>query len=308
MKSKKTEGIIFNIQRYSLHDGPGVRTVVFFKGCGLRCKWCSNPESQEHTRELYISTLQCIGCGKCVISCPCEALSISEGNIVLNRILCNQCGFCATQCPSGAIQFYGKEQNAEEIFKIVLRDKVFYRNSGGGITLSGGEPTLQPILAYELLSMCKEEGINTAIETCGFTSWENIEVLLPLLDYIYYDVKHVIPEKHLAGTGSDCTLILSNLKKLASVRKSGLVIRVPIIPGFNDDKRSINAIAEWIDGNLTGISVEIMAYHRYGEKKYELLGRKYQMKEGSKLKEGVIESIVSAFKSKNIRCSILAEN
>jgi len=307
VQSKKTEGIIFNIQRYSLHDGPGLRTVIFFKGCQLRCKWCSNPESHEFKRELYVSTLQCIGCGQCIKVCPQKALSKVDGCIVIDRALCKSCDLCTELCPSGAIQFYGKAQTAYEVFKTVLRDATFYRNSNGGVTLSGGEPTLQPDFAYEILSMCKEEGINTAIETCGFTRWENLEKLLPLLDYVYYDVKHVISAKHVAGTGSDCSIILANLKKLISV-KHDVVIRIPVIPSFNDDKHSIDAIIDWIDTNLSGISVEIMAYHRYGEGKYELLGREYQMKNVNNLSTEVMENIVSTFKSKSIDCRLLSEN
>lgn len=307
--SKKVKGIVFNIQRFSLHDGPGLRTVVFLKGCNLRCKWCSNPESQEFMPELYVSTLQCIGCNKCIDVCPNNALSKSkiDVQVLIDRTLCSGCGSCTEQCPSGAIQFYGKIQTADEIFKIVLRDSAFYRNSDGGITLSGGEPTLQSDFACEILSLCKEEGINTAIETCGFTSWANLEKLLPLLDYIYYDVKHVISSKHLAGTGSDCSVILSNLKRLVSL-KQNIVIRIPIIPDFNDDQESIDAIVTWIDANLSGVSVEIMGYHRYGEGKYKLLDREYQMKNCNKLTPNIMKTIVSTFKSKNINCRILAEN
>lgn len=305
MSCKPSVGTIFDIQRYSLHDGPGLRTTVFFKGCPLNCKWCSNPESQKPNIEYYILSLNCIGCGSCISICPRGAMSLgTDGYAKIDREVCTSCGQCADVCPSNAIKVYGQTTSILEVLEIIKRDIPFYRSSGGGITLSGGEPTLQHIFAKELLSNCRLYGISTAIETCGFTALENIKNLVPFLDYIYFDVKHVISYKHYEGTGVDCERILYNLKALSLLHEN-ITIRIPIVPTFNGDKESTNTIADWISKNVPNISVELMAYHNFGENKYEILGREYQMK-GTKAPSSEDMSVISEiFKDKGIQSTII---
>lgn len=298
-------GNLFNIQRFSLHDGPGLRTVLFFKGCGLRCKWCSNPESQSSLKELYISALQCIGCGTCVRACPHGTVHLSNGGVSIDRATCMSCGVCVHECPSGAIQFYGREYTAKEVLEFVLKDAAFYQSSGGGVTLSGGDALMQPDFAFAVLSLCKEYGINTAIETCGFAPWEYLERLSGILDVIYFDVKHVVSKSHLKGTGVGCEEILANLKKLV-VTHNNVVVRIPVIPGFNDDEQSKNSIITWIAQNLPQrVHVELMAYHNYGARKYEFLNREYLMKNAAPPQTSAMELFRTAFADKGIDCNII---
>ena len=288
---------LFNIQRYSLFDGPGIRTVFFFKGCPLSCQWCSNPESQKKAPEVAFEERNCVGCGGCTISCP-EA-AILSGKI--DRARCNHCMICVKKCPTGALICYGKEYTVAELVKIASKDIAFYRRSEGGVTLSGGEPLLNWEFACSLLKACKEEGLNTAVETCGAVSWENISCVMEFLDTIYFDIKHIDDEKHLCKTGGRVNMILSNIKMLTS-KRSGIVIRFPLIPGFNSTLEEITAIAKWIADNAPGVPVEIMGYHRYGEKKYAALGRDYLMKGIQPPSNETVLSAVSVFQSFGIDC------
>lgn len=302
MSSKEKEVVIFDIQRYSLHDGLGLRTVVFFKGCPLRCMWCSNPESQESKKEVFVSELNCIGCGTCVEVCPKGALSLDASKVpTLDRAKCDLCGDCVRACPSAALRFFGEVYDLEGVMKVIRRDVPFYRCSGGGVTISGGEPLQQWQFAKALLEACNLEGIDTAMETCGFAPWKNLEVLLPLLGQVFYDIKHVNRERHLVGTGQDCTMILENLKKLVTIHPN-VVIRVPVIPGFNADREDMDRITEWISVNAGNIPVELMAYHRYGEKKYDSLGRPYPLKGFPLVSQEEMDDLKALFEEKGISC------
>lgn len=294
--------MIFDIQRYSLHDGSGLRTVVFFKGCPLRCMWCSNPESQGRGREIFISDMNCIKCSSCVRRCPREALSFNEfQTLELDRSKCDLCGECISACPSGAVRYYGEKYDLEGVLNVIRRDVPFYRCSGGGVTISGGEPLQQWEFAKALLEACREEGIDTAMETCGFGPWEDLKELAPLLEQIFYDLKHVDRERHVIGTGQDCLLILDNLKKLVSIHDN-VVIRIPVIPGFNGDTGNIGKIVDWIHSNARGVPVELMAYHRYGEKKYESLGREYPLRGVPSLSRAEMDYLTDMFLDKGIQC------
>ena len=302
MSSSEKAAMIFDIQRYSLHDGSGLRTIVFFKGCPLRCRWCSNPESQRSEKEIFLSELNCIRCGTCVAACPRGALSFEpSGSLALDRTRCDLCGECIEACPSGALRFSGEVYGVEDVMKAVRRDIPFYRCSGGGVTLSGGEPLQQWQFAEALLEACYHEGIDTAMETCGFAAWEHLERLSPLLGQIFYDVKHVDPERHQAGTGQECGIILDNLKKLVTLHPD-VVIRVPVIPGFNADGEDMGRIARWVRDNAGRIPVELMAYHRYGEKKYESLGREYPWKGAPSVSREEMDGFRALFENMGVPC------
>ena len=267
------QGTIFNIQRHSIHDGPGIRTIVFFKGCPLACLWCSNPESQGFEPELFLDPEKCIACGACAEVCPEGAVTKSgEGELLLyRRELCTACGRCAEVCYAGARCVEGRTVSAREVLAEVLRDAAFFSRSGGGITLSGGEPLAQPRFAAELLRLSREEGLHTAVETAGHVPWENFETVLELVDLFLYDLKHHDPEKHSSGVGAGNGLIISNLQKLRSLAAQ-VVIRVPVIPGYNDRPEDLLALSD-IALRFGIKELHLLPVHRYGSGKYRLLGK-----------------------------------
>ncbi|MCD8109209.1 MAG: glycyl-radical enzyme activating protein [Clostridiales bacterium] len=267
------QGIIFNIQSYSLHDGPGIRTMVFLKGCPLRCPWCANPESQLIRPEVYLDDSKCIrnaGCTLCDGICRCHALS--GGRLLHGR--CIGCGACLPVCPSRALGIYGQTVETEEVLDRVERESVFFAHGEGGLTLSGGEPFFQSEFALELLRGAKKRRIRTAVETCGYCETEVLREAAGYLDYILYDLKSMDAGKHARVVGVDNSLILNNLEILfgefPNLHKH---VRMPVIPGFNDTDEDIRAIRVFLEGRQN-YTYEQLPYHRFGERKYELLGRK----------------------------------
>ncbi|MEM0245764.1 MAG: glycyl-radical enzyme activating protein [Thermoplasmata archaeon] len=269
------KGLIFNIQGYCIHDGPGIRTTVFFKGCPLRCIWCQNPEGQLFRPEVFLNKSKCTGCGRCILVCQNHAVTIKEGKSNTNRDLCKGCGKCAEVCPNGARSIVGKWLTVEEIFEKVKKDKIFYDSSGGGVTLSGGEPLLQHEFAYNLLKLCKSSGINTAIETSGYVEWPILKKILEYCDLILYDFKHMDPVLHKKHTGVSNELILENAKRICSELSIPMWARVPIIPGYNDSFENLEKIAKFIAELPKGsvIQVNLLPYHKLGEGKLDLLER-----------------------------------
>lgn len=275
LHNRLSEGTTFNIQRFSLNDGPGIRTVIFFKGCPLRCPWCSNPESQSPEPELFYKEACCLHCGNCIDSCPNRLINSSSNGIEVLRGPCDACGKCASSCSSGAMTIIGKSIRADKVLNEVKKDVSCYRKSGGGITLSGGEPLLQPNFAKELLSMCKADGINTAVETCGFVSREAVKLVQKHTDLFLFDIKHLDNHLHRETIGADNVQILNNLDYLCSCG-ANIVIRVPFIPGFNSDEIFFARLYEYAASR--GIKqIDLLPYHIYGENKYSFLGREYSM-------------------------------
>ena len=288
-------GIIFDIQRYSVHDGPGLRTNVFFKGCPLRCGWCANPESQKRQPEIAISETRCINCGQFPTSCP--DVRQNGHQPVPKTEYCER----VNVCPVEGIRWLGEERTAEAIMDEVRRDIPFYGESGG-LTLTGGEPTNQPKLAEALLKMAKAEGISTAIETCGHTLWPTFERLLPYLDTILFDIKHIDPRIHMAYTGVDNVLILSNLRQLAQ-NNAPLQIRVPLIPGFNADVDSLKRIGEFIL-NLNLSRLDLLPYHTYALSKYQALGRDYPWQNHSLLTNTQVNTLAQTLRNLGLAVTI----
>jgi len=264
-------GVISNIQRYSLHDGPGIRTLIFFKGCPLVCKWCSNPETQKKEKEIMFNSNLCIGCGKCVEVCP-EKIKPNE---FLGSKRCRKCGKCVEVCPAGARRIIGRQVTINELFEEVVKDEQFYRSSGGGVTLGGGEPCLQVPFARVLIEKCVQRGIDVAVETSGYCSEDKFIRLIELVNHLFVDIKHMNPKKHKTFTGVTNELILNNIKCAAKIEKVNLTIRVPVIPGFNDTPNELEDIAKFVSALDPKISVELLPFHKFGASKYQALGRAY---------------------------------
>jgi pyruvate formate lyase activating enzyme len=269
--------MVFEIERFALNDGPGIRTVVFFKGCPLRCRWCSNPESQRAEPELFYLPRRCLGCAHCVAACDRGALAY-QGRVVIDRERCDACGRCTQACNSGALSLAGRELAVREIFLEVRRDEAFYRNSGGGVTFSGGEPTAQPQALRALAELCHEAGLHTCIETCGEFPWQTLRETLPVLDLFLFDIKHLDGERHEELAGSGNKRVLENFRRLLDADKP-LIVRFPLLPGINDDERHLEELAAFLADNAPGIRLDILPYHRLGNAKYRGLGREYPLEQ-----------------------------
>jgi glycyl-radical enzyme activating protein len=264
-------GMIFDIQRGSMHDGPGIRTTVFLKGCPLHCIWCHNPESQSRTREISFRPESCAACEECVKTCLEGAHRIVEGIHIFDRSLCKQCGNCVETCLYEALKMAGKEQTVEDVMAVVLRDRPFYEQSGGGLTISGGEPLLQAEFTLELLQVAKVEGLHTCLDTCGWTSKRLYEQVLPSVDLFLFDIKATDRETHRKLTGVSNALILSNLDFLIH-QGAKIRLRCPLIPGVNDSPENLAGIAA-LSRRYPGLEgIDLMAYHNIGNAKYERFG------------------------------------
>jgi pyruvate formate lyase activating enzyme len=264
---------IMEMERFAIHDGPGIRTVVFLQGCPLRCPWCSNPESQEiRTHLLYLAN-HCVGCGKCYYACPTGAITFG-GHPVFDRHACTQCFACAGVCPQNAIKTVGKPVTVTDIMSVVCRDKDYYDNSGGGVTFSGGEPFMQFDGLMELLAGCKKDGIHTAIETCGQVAPDKIEQAFPLVDLFLFDIKQTDKDILKATTGADWEVVLINLRYIAAANPDKIIIRVPVIPGFNSQPEEMERIFHLALEQQVK-TVHLLPYHTLGKTKYEQMGRIY---------------------------------
>lgn len=268
---------ILRIEKASMHDGTGLRNVIFFKGCPLRCIWCSTPESHRHNQEIGIDAHKCTGCGQCIKKCKINALRLDKNIAVVDKDICNACYDCIPECPNQAIKKFGEIVSIEELADELSKDEMFYHHSNGGVTLSGGEPCSQAKSAAKLLKELKSRGINTAIETSLFAPWDDISLILPYLDHMFVDIKHMCKKNHEQLTGVDNDLIINNLMKLGQSHYSvPITIRIPLIPGINDSHENLCYIAELskkLTNNLK--QIELLPYHRLGQGTYKLLNIPY---------------------------------
>lgn len=282
-EDKKATGTVFNIQKYSVHDGPGIRTIVFLTGCTLACRWCSNPESQSPRKQLAYNEGRCLTlskCVRCVEVCTKGAISeAGDGKIQINRQLCRDCNTldCAAACPSKGLIVYGEEKTVDDVLKVVEQDAMFYTRSGGGMTLSGGEPLFQKDYALALIREARLRRIKVAIETCGNISWDVLAEAAASLNTVLYDIKHMDSAKHKEWTNDGNERILENLRRLvAEFPNLQIIVRTPLIPGFNDTEAEVRAIAEFV-AQFPTVTYEILPYHRLGTQKYTFLGRECGM-------------------------------
>jgi pyruvate formate lyase activating enzyme len=272
-------GLVSDFQRFSIHDGPGIRTIIFLKGCPLHCEWCSNPETMSTRPEIMLIPHNCIGCGRCMKECPQDCIRSTEGRIDdvdRDNCLLPACGRCQQLCYANAINISGRFLTVAEVLEVLERDREFYERTGGGVTFSGGEPFAQASFLRELAFKAKAKKLHTAVETSGFVKWEILKSVLGFLDLVLYDIKHMAPERHLQGTGVHNGLILENLKR---IDRTGIPFRarLPLVPGFNDSADNIRATAAFIAGLSNLEALDILPYHRMGEPKWGQLDRSYTL-------------------------------
>jgi pyruvate formate lyase activating enzyme len=282
-QDEAVRGLVFNIQKFSLHDGSGIRTLVFLKGCPLICRWCSNPEGQAYTPELAYRPDRCIGaseCDRCRAVCEVDAIRIGEdGRVEVDREMCTDCGRCVDACPSNALELFGRWMSVADLLRVVEEDSSFYARSGGGVTLSGGEPLAQTEFVLAFLNKARTRGLDTALETSGLCKWEDLERVCRLVNHVFFDVKSLDRGKHEEGAGVGNERILENLRRLREAfPELPLTVRTPIVPGFNDGPEDVQAIAAFLDRLPGGpVDYELLPYHRFGESKYDQLGKAYPL-------------------------------
>jgi pyruvate formate lyase activating enzyme len=277
-------GRIFNIQRFSIEDGPGIRTTVFMKGCPLSCVWCHNPEGIAGRKQLMWFDVRCIGARDCLKACPVGALELSSDGMKIDREACDGCGLCQAACPAGAIEVVGRDITAQAAFEEVARDEAFYRNSGGGLTVSGGEPTMQPAFVAELMRLCRDAGIPTALDTCGYCAGDALERLLPLSDMVLVDLKVMDEARHLELTGVDLATVLASARTIAAAGKP-VWVRTPVIGGRTDSEENIAAIAEFIRSEMQPVvRWDLLAFNNTCGSKYARLDMPWEL-EGTGLIE-----------------------
>lgn len=293
------QGLVSSVQRFSTDDGPGIRTTVFFKGCNLQCRWCHNPESMYFERQIQFFSQKCVTCGGCAAVCPLKAQIIKDGQRVFKRDLCELCGRCVDNCHSGALIISGKTMTVAEIMTEIGKDRPFYENSGGGVTFSGGEPLLQKDFLKALLLESNNSGMHTAVDTAGNVSWEDFAGILPYVNLFLYDVKVFNEAKHRMVTGTGNQLIFGNLKRLAGC-KAEIWIRIPVIPGINDNVTEMDAIAALIQDLKTVRLTELLPFHRLGEGKYQSLGLTYACQNCLPPAEELMENLAEVFKAKGL--------
>jgi len=301
---EERKAVITNIQGYSIHDGPGIRTTVFFKGCPLRCEWCANPEGLSAKAQTGFLQSLCKGCGKCGPACPEGAIVMGEGVYRIDREKCTDCGLCVMACFYGALVTYGAELTVREVYGKARRDKMFYDSSGGGVTASGGEPLMYADFVSELFGLLKAEGIGTCVETCGYVPWGSVEDVLSVTDLFLYDLKLASDAAHKRFTGVSNALILENARRLAEAG-AGLLFRNPLVPGVNDNEESVSGIAAFLKEILGAEArLELMPYHRMGQSKYAALKLDYATETTPVMKAEDVDRICEEYRKRGVACTV----
>jgi len=298
-------GQIFNIQRFSVQDGPGIRTTVFMKGCPLVCPWCSNPESQNSYPELAHVDSLCDGCGRCLPVCEPKAISLENQRVRVDRKLCDNCGRCVEVCTPGSLKMFGREISVEEALREIQKDAPYYRNSKGGVTASGGEPLRQPRFVASLFRRCRESGIHTALDTCGYAPREALRSVLEHTDLVLYDLKLIDDEVHSEVLETSNQPILDNARFVAG-NGIPLIIRIPLVPGFTETEQNIRAITCFIEEIGEGVTaINLLPYHRFGLDKYQMLDRDHSLGELTPLPEERVRAVADSLGALGLDCEII---
>jgi pyruvate formate lyase activating enzyme len=293
-------GTIFNIQRHSTEDGPGIRTTIFFKGCFMHCPWCQNPEGMKSPPELMWYETRCIGARDCLKACPKAALALTPNGMNINRETCDVCRMCVKACPAGALEVIGQRQTVKEVVAIALRDMVFYEKSDGGVTLSGGEPSMQPEFSRAIMQALSLEKIHIALDTCGGISWSKLQPLVALADLVLYDIKIMNAENHLKYTGIPLKTVLNNAHEIAKLGKP-MWLRTPIIPVYTEHEENIREIAHFIKHNLpTTERYDLLAFNNFCSAKYRRLDRDWPLADADLIKEAAMERLAETAKSEGL--------
>lgn len=294
-------GLIFDIQRFSVHDGPGIRTTVFMKGCSLRCRWCANPESQEYRRQLMLNDSHCARCGNCLEACPVDAISLGPSGRRIDWVRCDQCLQCVELCVNGGLEVCGRLVPLGELVEEIERDESFYCNSGGGMTVSGGEPLCQSEFVMELLHACRRKGIHSCLDTTGHAPWKTLKTVCAETDLLLFDIKHLDDKVHREVTGVGNELILSNLKRAAELKP--IWLRVPLIAGFNDSEDHVARLGE-LSKEIGVERVSLLPYHEGGKDKCQRLGLKYDFEQGKTPDRPRIGHVKSALERRHLKVSV----
>jgi pyruvate formate lyase activating enzyme len=292
-------GNIFDIKKFAVHDGPGIRSTVFLKGCPLKCIWCQNPEGIVNKINLWYFENRCINCYQCIDACPTHALSAKDNRIIIDREKCNNNGNCVDICPTNALHFDGRSISVNEIVKILVEDKAFYKSSNGGITLSGGDPMFQHNFSLAILKACKKEQLHTAIETSMFAKEEVFKEFIDFVDYFIVDLKLLDSDDHVKYIGQPNELILSNFKLLASTKKD-ILVRIPLIPGITTTKDNISGIASFVHSVNPKLQIELINYNPFATNKYRLMGLPYSLSEAKPLSNQELDVLYKLIEDENI--------
>jgi pyruvate formate lyase activating enzyme len=296
--------MVIDISRMTIHNGPGIRTLILFKGCPLRCIWCSTPESQKETSEIVLYPERCIFCGDCLPVCPNGAITIIDKKIAIERSLCNNCGNCASVCYAEALRLLGRPYTVEELMDVIKRDAVAYKHSSGGVTVSGGEPFQRPEFLVELFQELKKNNINICVDTCGFTSRANIDAALPYVDSFLWDVKHMDDAAHKELTGVSNRLILNNLR-FVSDRGIPVYLRLPVIPVYNDSEENIRAVCLFAKDLPSLVEIDLLPLHHLGRARYVSLGREYPIEGMSLIPDERLYQMKGFVESFGLKCNII---